>query len=75
MPRVKKFNEPAWVCYSCGLKHGTWYEDDGTYIGPKNMCSTYHHGTCGVCGTTNIGVTEPRDYGHLTRNLQELVLR
>jgi hypothetical protein len=22
-------------------------------------------GTCGVCGATDVSVTEPRDYGHL----------
>ena len=71
----KKSYGPDWVCYSCGIKHGGWYQDDGAYIGPKNHCATYHHGVCEVCGTTNIAVTEPRDYGHLTRNLNGIVLK
>jgi hypothetical protein len=71
----KKSYGPDWVCYSCGIKHGGWYQDDGAYIGPKNHCATYHHGVCEVCGTTNIAVTEPRDYGHLTRNLDGIVLK
>jgi len=34
-------------------------------VGPEQHCATFHHGKCGVCGTTNIAVTEPRDYGYL----------
>ena len=73
--KSKRSYGPSWVCYSCGIKHGAWYQDDGTYIGPTPSCATYHHGKCEVCGTTDIAVTEPRDYGYLTRNLDGLLLK
>jgi hypothetical protein len=57
--------KPAWICHECGVKHGRWFQEDGTYVGPEHHCATFHHGECGVCGTTNITVTEPRDYGNL----------
>ena len=46
------------------MDYGAWYKN-GTYIGPPNICSTMHLGTCGVCSKTNVAVTEPRDYGYL----------
>jgi hypothetical protein len=64
MKRTKPY--PAWVCNNCGVKYGAWYQG-GSYSGPKNHCSTNHYGTCGVCGKTNVSVTEPRDYGHLVK--------
>jgi hypothetical protein len=63
MKKQKRVNYPAWICHKCGVKYGAWYKN-GTYIGPDN-CSTHHMGTCGVCGATDVSVTEPRDYGHL----------
>lgn len=64
MSRLKDPDYPAWVCYTCGQDYGTWYKK-GVYVGPPYHCSTNHMGTCGVCGATNVSVTEPRDYGHL----------
>lgn len=55
---------PTWICHDCGVKYGAWYKK-GEYVGPKNHCSTMHTGECGVCGTIDVAVTEPRDYGHL----------
>jgi hypothetical protein len=59
-----KNNYPTWVCNACGMKYGRWYYG-GKYTGPVSHRATYHSGTCGVCKTTNIAVTEPRDFGHL----------
>ena len=42
---------PQWVCTDCGLAANTKRFD----------VSTYHHGTCGVCGKQT-AVTEPRDF-------------
>jgi hypothetical protein len=55
---------PTWICHDCGVKYGAWYKK-GEYVGPKSHCSTMHIGECGVCGATDVAVTEPRDYGHL----------
>lgn len=55
---------PTWICHECGVKYGNWYKK-GKYVGPERHCSTMHIGTCGVCGVTDVSVTEPRDYGHL----------
>lgn len=46
---------PAWICRPCGQKHGKQ---------PKGRISSWHAGTCGVCGQP-ADVTEPRDFGHL----------
>lgn len=54
----------AWVCHPCGVTYGKWYHG-GEYTGPKTHYSTMHLGSCDVCGTNNVSVTEPRDYGHL----------
>ena len=56
-----------WVCNSCGMKYGKWYQGDGPdgYIGPSNHCATYHLGVCDVCKTKDVAVTEPRDFGQL----------
>jgi hypothetical protein len=69
---MTKADAVDWVCHSCGIKHGGWYKDDSTYVGPRRHCATYHHGICGICNITNIAVTEPRDYGYLTRNLENI---
>jgi len=45
-----------WVCCECGTKYGRRVDVD--------HISTYHVGTCGVCGSER-AVTEPRDFGHL----------
>jgi hypothetical protein len=46
---------PAWICHECGVRYGrrapefaTWHEGDA----------------CGWCGSENVPVTEPRDFGY-----------
>jgi hypothetical protein len=63
MAQKKKLEYPTWVCDPCGTRYGQWYQP-GT-IGPKVHYATYHMGTCDVCKSTQVPVTEPRDYGHL----------
>jgi hypothetical protein len=46
---------PAWVCFDCGEKYGRR---------PVGV-ATWHEGTCGVCRSPGVLVTEPRDFGHL----------
>jgi len=43
---------PVWVCRDCGLKASG---------GKSFELSTFHGGTCDVCGTKTV-VTEPRDF-------------
>lgn len=62
--KVSRKQYPVWICHACGVRYGSWYRN-GEYIGPANMYSTCHCGTCDVCEKENITVTEPRDYGHL----------
>ena len=59
-------NKPfvAWVCNTCGIKYGKWYQS-GEYYGPKHHCASYHYNSCDVCGANNVPVTEPRDFGYL----------
>jgi hypothetical protein len=64
MAHAKDPEYPQWICHVCGEAYGAWYKR-GTYIGPPYHCSTYHNGTCDLCGDTDVPVTEPRDYGHL----------
>lgn len=47
---MKKY--PNLVCYKCGNKYGEATEE-----------STFHIGTCDVCGK-EASVTEPRDYNY-----------
>jgi hypothetical protein len=49
------------VCNDCGTKYGKYS------VG----CSSVWEGTCDVCGETK-GVTEVRDYGYLTKGINEL---
>lgn len=65
---------PTWVCHRCGVKYGAWYKN-GEYIGPKGSCSTLHMGECGVCGASNVAVTEPRDYGHLNAKWRTEIIK
>lgn len=44
---------PSWTCQPCGLKHGT----------RQREISTWHEGTCDVCGKT-AQITQVRDFGH-----------
>ena len=60
--------QPDWVCRKCGGQWGLWW-DEGKYLGPSIHCSTFHHGSCGVCGE-KAGVTEARDYGYLRKGWQ-----
>jgi methionyl-tRNA synthetase len=46
---------PQWVCQTCGS-----YAAQGKH---KNNYSTYHEGTCEVCGHFK-SITEPRDFGY-----------
>ena len=46
---------PVWICHPCGTDHG--YHEAGV--------ATWHIGVCDICGTKNVRVTEPRDFGHL----------
>ena len=59
MRRLMKGEEfyPTWVCHTCGMKYGK--------APSATRMATYHLGTCDVCGSGNMAVTEPRDYGHL----------
>ena len=54
-----------WVCNDCGVKYGRWYQPGA--IAPKQHCATYHFDTCDVCGTSDVAVTEPRDFGYLLK--------
>lgn len=42
----------VWICYNCGVKHGT----------RRPTMATMHAGTCDVCGQ-QANVTQGRDYG------------
>ena len=56
MATKKELKEGHWVRTPCGMKHGS-----------RPCCfrmSTYHQGTCDVCGKTD-PVTETRDFGYL----------
>ena len=55
--------EIDWVCDSCGIKYGKWYQANAR--APKTHYATYHTGTCDVCKTEGDPVTEPRDFGYL----------
>ena len=48
--------QPEWCCHGCGTRYG---------YGRTADVSTVHLGECGVCQSTNVVVTEPRDYGYL----------
>lgn len=49
---------PYEVCSDCGKKAAEW-------CGTKCLeCSTFHLGTCEVCGRLYMNVTEPRDFGY-----------
>lgn len=56
-------HQPDWVCQPCGAKHGVRPD--------RGMVSTYHAGTCGACGRSEVFVTEPRDFGYLRRGWQQ----
>jgi len=62
---------PDYVCHTCGMDYGYWYKN-GVYVGPPHWCSTMHIGKCGLCGASDVTVTEPRDYGHLCKEWQEV---
>ena len=49
------------VCSDCGLRYGKYS------VG----CSSVYHGTCDVCGEAK-PVTEVRDYGYLSKGINEL---
>ena len=53
-------DQPAWVCYECGVKNGFW----------KPGIATWHTDTCGVCNHQK-SVTEPRDFGYLAKGWKE----
>lgn len=66
-------NFPDWICHDCGRQIGRFYVE-GRYVGPAKRISTFHEGTCDVCGKTK-PVTEPRDYGYLIANWQHRLKR
>jgi len=72
MPKGEGY--PDWVCESCGTTYGSWYKR-GQYIGPPHHCCTYQKGKCGLCGATDVPVTEPRDYGHLTAKWRTEIIK
>lgn len=51
-------NQPAWVCFDCGVKFGK---------NVKDGVSTFHMDNCGVCSKWK-SVTDPRNYGYLDMN-------
>lgn len=56
MVTKETLKDAHWVCTPCGMKHGSR---------PCSFrMSTYHHGTCEVCGKKD-SVTETRDFGYL----------
>jgi len=74
MSRLKDPDYPVWVCDTCGQNFGGWYKK-GYYVGPPHHYPTYHNGTCGVCGSENIPVTEPRDFGHLRARWRAAIIK
>jgi len=72
MPKGEDY--PDWVCDDCGTTYGSWYKK-GQYIGPPHHCCTYHTGKCGLCGATDVPVTQPRDYGHLTAKWRTEIIK
>jgi hypothetical protein len=52
LPKTKE--DMSWVCQECGEEYG--------YTAVS--CSTYHTGTCHVCGKET-AVTQLRDWGYL----------
>jgi len=65
MKNKKQRKHINWVCNDCGGKYGKWYQPGA--IVPKQHCATYHFDTCDVCGTSDVAVTEPRDFGYLLK--------
>ena len=63
MKSKKQRKQIDWVCNDCGVKYGRWYQPG--VRSPEISYSTYHLDTCDVCGTKEIAVTEPRDFGYL----------
>lgn len=63
MKSKKQRKQIDWVCNDCGSKYGKWYQPGVT--APETHCATYHLDTCDVCGTSDVAVTEPRDFGYL----------
>lgn len=74
MNPTKEPQYPDYICHVCGEAYGGWYKR-GTYIGPPHHCATYHNGTCGICGATDVPVTQPRDYGHLRAKWKGEIMR
>jgi len=48
------------VCFECGRKYGHVTSEECLAI-------TYHYGRCDVCLEEPVGVTDPRDFGRLTK--------
>ena len=59
-------NQPDWVCVDCGHKYGQ-------RITPGRL-STMHMDECDVCGQEK-PVTQPRDFGYLRMDWQQMWLR
>ena len=57
--------QPEWVCLSCGVKYGLWWQND-EYSGPSRHDATYHVDDCRVC-KKHVPCTEARDFGYLVK--------
>ena len=58
---IERLTTADLICSDCGNKYGRYS------VG----CSTFHQGTCQVCGKT-APVTETRDFGYLQRGINTL---
>jgi len=65
-----KVKYPAFICDTCGTHYGKWWQVNAYH--PAHHCATYHMGECNLCKATNVPVTEPRDYGHLIDEWEEI---
>ena len=62
----KSKDYPDWVCIECGRKASKAMGNNP----PAFEVSTFHQGTCGVCGEVK-SVTEPRDFFYPDFNVEK----
>jgi hypothetical protein len=55
-PMKEILSKAGWCCINCGEKYGR----------KRTTESTWHVGTCDVCGNTDV-VTETRDFNNLRK--------
>lgn len=53
--------DPECVCMECGKNFGSRIPENGT---------TWHQGTCEICGARGVPVTQPRDFGHISGHVR-----